>query len=230
MKIIPFAAGLFAIAAASSAAGSDGGNILKSQCAECHALASPVKTDLDRIWTRKGPDLSYAGAKFNKPWLVKWLQDPERIRPAGEFYEKHIKQGEKNDVVDPATLKPHLKLPADDAQAVADELMKLNDPAGLVEKGAFKGQAVAATMGEMFFNKLRGCGACHQAKAGVGGASGPELYTAGARLQPDYVYTYIKNPQKFDPHVWMPTLPLSEPDLQRLTGYIVQLGQSAEAK
>jgi mono/diheme cytochrome c family protein len=212
------------------AAAADGAGILKAQCAECHALTQPEHQDLDHIWTRKGPDLFYAGIKFNKPWLTAWLQNPQRIRPAGEFYERHIKRGDKNDVVDESTLTPHVKLSAQDASAVADELMKLTGPPNLVEKGAFKGAPVSKTMGEMFFGKLRGCGACHQAKPGTGGFSGPELYDAGARLQPDYIYAYIKDPQKIDPHVWMPTLPLSEADLQRLTGYLVQLGTEGEAK
>jgi mono/diheme cytochrome c family protein len=82
-------------------------------------------------------------------------------------------------------------------------------------------------MGAMFFGKLRGCSACHQNALGKGGLSGPELYTASQRLQPDYVYSYIKNPQAIDPHVWMPALGLPEPDLQRLTGYIMQLKAEA---
>lgn len=174
----------------------------------------------------EGPDLYYAGSKFNKPWLVKWLQDPARIRPAGEFYTKHIKGSDKEDVVDESTLTPHVKLSKADAEAVADALMALTGPADLVTKGAFKGDKVSMSMGAMFFNKLRGCAACHQAKPGTGGSSGPELYTAGERLQPDYIYSYIKNPQAIDPHIWMPTLNLAEPDLQRLTGYILQLSAS----
>jgi hypothetical protein len=75
----------------------------------------------------------------------------------------------------------------------------------------------------MFFGKLRGCSACHSIKPGDGGASGPELGTAGERLQPDYILSYIKDPQKFDPKVWMPKQELSEQDLQRLTGYLVQM-------
>src|SRR3546814_11919710 len=78
----------------------------------------------------------------------------------------------------------------------------------------------------MFFNKLRGCSACHQSKPDVGGRSGPELYTAAARLQPDYIYSYMKHPQQIDPLVWMPDLSLSEPDAQRLTGYIMMLGET----
>lgn len=227
MKLQIFAAlCLGLIAAPSTALASNGADILKSQCINCHATAKSEKPGLDHIWERKGPDLYYAGSKFNKPWLVKWLQDPVRIRPAGEFYKKHIKPGDKEDVVDESTLTPHMKLSKADAEAVADALMALTGPAGLVNKGAFKNEKVNMSMGGMFFNKLRGCGACHMAKPGTGGLSGPELYTAGDRLQADYVYSYIKDPQKFDPHVWMPTLNLAEPDLQRLTGYILQLSAS----
>lgn len=202
----------------------DGGSdLLKSQCASCHALDKPEDASLDRLWTRKGPDLYFAGSKFNKPWLFQWLQNPVRIRQAGEFYRQHVKGSDKEDVVDEATLTPHPRLAKPEAEAAASALMALAGPPGLVEKNAFKGEKVSATMGAMFFGKLRGCGACHSAKPGSGGASGPELYTAGERLQADYLYSYIKNPQKFDPHIWMPTLNLAEPDLQRLTGYIVQL-------
>lgn len=224
MKLHIFAALSFGLIAAPAVAlAGNGADILKSQCISCHATVKPEKPGLDHIWERKGPDLYYAGSKFNKPWLVKWLQDPVRIRPAGEFYRKHVKPGDKEDVVDESTLTPHMKLSKADAEAVADALMALTGPAGLVNKGAFKGEKVSMTMGGMFFNKLRGCGACHMAKAGTGGLSGPELYTGGERLQADYIYSYIKDPQKFDPGVWMPTLNLAEPDLQRLTGYILQL-------
>lgn len=205
------------------AAENAGAGILKSQCVSCHAIAKPESTGLDRLWERKGPDLYYAGSKFNKPWLEKWLRDPSRIRPAGELYAKHVKGGDKEDVVDETTLVPHMKLSKADAAAAAQELMALTAPPDLVTKGAFKGEKVSMSMGGMFFGKLRGCGACHMAKPGTGGSSGSELYTAGERLQGDYIYSYIKNPQKFDPHIWMPTLNLAEPDLQRLTGYILQL-------
>ncbi|HEY9546256.1 MAG TPA: hypothetical protein VIR56_09610 [Solimonas sp.] len=203
-----------------------GDDILEAQCASCHALTKPANFDLDRLWKRQGPDLYYAGSKFNRPWLEQWLQNPTRIRPAGVFYTKHVKPGEKEDVIDEASLQPHLKLSAADAASAADALMKLKAPEDLIAKDAFKGGKVSATMGAMFFNKLRGCSACHQSKPDVGGRSGPELYTAAARLQPDYIYSYMKHPQQIDPLVWMPDLSLSEPDAQRLTGYILMLGET----
>src|SRR3546814_5439725 len=78
--------------------------------------------------------------------------------------------------------------------------------------------AANMTMGKLAFGKLRGCVACHQDVQGQGGLSGSQLYDAGQRLRPDYVLTYTKDPQKFDPHVWMQTLTLPEHDLQRMTG------------
>jgi mono/diheme cytochrome c family protein len=205
------------------AGAADGGSMLKSQCAQCHALAKPEKPTLQRLWERKGPDLWYAGVKFQKKWLVAWLQNPVRIRPAGVFYFKHVKPSEKEDSIDPASLTEHPKLSKEDSEAVATALMALERPAGLVDKDVFKGQKVPVAMGAMFFGKLRGCAACHSIKPGDGGDSGPELGSAGERLQADFILSYIKDPQKFDPKIWMPKQELSEQDLQRLTGYLVQM-------
>ncbi|MXS84405.1 cytochrome c [Nitrosomonas sp. HPC101] len=208
----------------------DGSAILQSQCASCHALTQPEKVTLDHIWERKGPDLYYAGVKFNKPWLVKWLQDPVRIRPSGVFYRTHIKKGEKADVVDESTLIDHMKLTQADAEAAADALMALTGPEGLIETGKFDKDKKASPMAKMLFVKLRGCSACHSTGDGKGGLSGPELQTAGERLQPDFIYSYTKDPQKIDKGVWMPKLAISEQDLQNLTSYIVQLSGKKEAK
>jgi len=48
---------------------------MQTQCAQCHALKAPAPAELtiDRLWQRKGPDLYYAGSKYNEAWLVKWL-------------------------------------------------------------------------------------------------------------------------------------------------------------
>src|SRR3546814_7739389 len=97
---------------------------------------------------------------------------------------------------------------------------------GLVPEGAYKTEAANMTMGKLAFGKLRGWVACHQDAQGQGGLSGPQLYDAGQRLRPDYVLTYTKDPQKFDPHVWMPTLTLSEHDLQRLDRKSTRLNSS----
>lgn len=218
---------LLAAVAAAFAAGAHaapGADLLKQQCVACHAVAKPDKQDLAHIWDRKGPDLHYAGDKFNREWLVAWLQNPVAIRAGGVMYSKVVKgSADKSaDTIDAAQVQPHLKLSAADAAAAADALMALKTP-GLVEKGAFKNEPPNKMMAAMLFNKLRGCTSCHSAKPGGAPQSGPELYDAGERLQPDYVVSYIRDPQKIDPHVWMPKLGLTEADVQKLASYIATL-------
>lgn len=197
---------------------------LTTQCAACHTLTKPANATIDHLWTRKGPDLWYAGDKFNRDWLVAWLQNPTIIRPGGVLWFKHAKAGDPRDTIDTTAVEKHLKVDAAAAGRLADALLLLKSD-GLAPEGAYKPEAANMTMGKLAFSKLRGCVACHQDAQGQGGLSGPELYDAGKRLRPDYVIAYTKNPQLFDPHVWMPTSTLSEPDLQRLTGYITSLGK-----
>lgn len=217
-------------AVASPAFAANGAELLKNQCIACHAVSKPASFSKERLLERKGPDLYYAGAKFNRDWLVGWLQNPTVLRTGGAMFIHAVKPGEAGapDVMDPSKVAAHPKLSAEDATAAADALMALRDDS-LVAKGAFKGEALNASMAALLFNKLRGCASCHSAKPGVGGQSGPELYSAGDRLQPDFVVEYIRNPQKFDPHVWMPKLDLNDADVQKLSGYLTTLKQKGTA-
>ena len=133
--------------------------------------------------------------------------------------------GPDHDVSDPSKITPHPKLDKAAAETAAAALMQLKAPANLLPPGTFKGDTAGARMGKLSFNKLRGCVACHQDEDGKGGLSGPELTDAGARLQPDFIAAYTADPQRFDPHIWMPTLTLKDQDIQRLTAYLSQLGR-----
>jgi mono/diheme cytochrome c family protein len=209
-----------------SAAGAQGGADLKGQCGSCHALEKPANPTVDRLWQRKGPDLWYAGDKFQRPWLVQWLQKPTVIRPGGVFWHDHVKPGEPRDTLDTAAVPKHMAVDAATAEKLADQLLALKS--GLVPSDAFKASGPPGMMAKLAFGKLRGCSSCHQDAPGRGGLSAPELYDAGRRLQPNYVYAYTKDPQMFDRYIWMPRFELSELDLQRLTAYIASLGKEAQ--
>lgn len=196
---------------------------IPSSCASCHALTKPENPTVERLWTRKGPDLWYAGDKFNREWLVDWLQSPTTIRPGGVEWFKHAKHGDPHDTIDTDAIEKHPAVDAASAPKVADALLQLKS--GLVTEGEYNPEGVNLTMGKMGFGKLRGCVSCHQDKAGNGGVSGPQMYDAGKRLKPDYVLAYTRDPQQFDRYIWMPKLTLSDQDLQRLTGYIASLGK-----
>ncbi len=211
-----------------AALAADGMALLQKDCVTCHNLEGPAPQTLKALWDRKGPDLFYAGNKYRREWLVEWLQNPKRIRPAGEFYGKHIKPGAKSDEIDTATLEDHVKLSAEDAPAVVDELMKLKPHDDLIAKEKIEPGSILKVMGEMNFDKFQGCMACHLIEPGYGGLSGPEVYTAAKRLQPEFIASFIRNPQAWEPKTWMPNKHVSDSSIQKLVQYLEVLGKESD--
>ncbi|MCK5122096.1 MAG: c-type cytochrome [Methylococcales bacterium] len=204
---------------------STGKDILDKQCISCHAITQQTPQSLKALWERKGPDLSSAGIKYKAEWLKVWLQNPSRIRLAGMFYGNHIKLGKKLDEVDQASLVKHPQLSSEDASQVSEELMTLKQNQVLVTAGDYKPGTISMTLGDMMFDKFKGCLACHQIEPGYGGISGSEMYTAGSRLQEDYLISFMRNPQAWDPKTIMPNKHLKEIDLQKLVHYLRALAK-----
>ncbi len=211
-----------------AAAAADGMAILQKDCASCHNLKGPAPQTLQALWDRKGPDLFYAGNKYRPEWLVEWLQKPQRIRPAGEFYRDHIKPGPKGDVIDTSTLTDHVALGKDDAAAVTAELMKLKPHDDLIAREHIEPGTIIKQMGEMNFDKFQGCMTCHLIEPDYGGLSGPEVYTAAKRLQPEYMASFIRDPQAWDPKTWMPNKHVSDSSIQKLVRYLEVLGKETD--
>jgi mono/diheme cytochrome c family protein len=211
--------------AVQAAAGED---ILKSQCSSCHNLIGPAPTTLKELWERKGPDLFYAGNKYKTEWMKAWLQKPTRIRPAGMFYADHVKPGANGDEIDTASLITHPSLSVADAEEVTEALMQRKALSNLIHPGEYKTGAISKSMGELMFDKFRGCLACHEIEPGYGGLSGPEVYTAGSRLQEDYLISYMRDPQAWDPKIFMPNRHLTDADLQKFVHYFHVLSEEAK--
>jgi cytochrome c2 len=201
------------------------GALLNDQCTGCHNLTGPAPKTLAALWTRKGPDLFYAGNKYKQDWLVEWLQAPKRIRPAGMFYADHIKTTPDGDVVDKATLTEHPRLQPAQAKVIAAHLMTLKAKTALITVGDYIPGSISPSMGEMMFDKFRGCLACHEIEPGYGGASGPEVYSVAKRLQEDYLISFMRNPPAWDPKTFMPNKQLKEQDLQKLVHYFRALSE-----
>lgn len=227
----PLAAAVCAVVLvfSSVAAKADSGeDILSQQCSGCHNLTGPAPTTLKDLWARKGPDLFYAGNKYKAGWMKEWLQKPARIRPAGEFYANHVKDGPKGDEIDASTLTTHPSLSAKDAEEVTEALMKRKALGNLIKPGEYKPGTISKSMGEMMFDKFRGCLACHEIEPGYGGLSGPEVYTAAKRLQDDYMISYMRNPQAWDPKIFMPNRHLTDADLQKFVHYFHVLSEEVK--
>lgn len=222
MKYLLLLSGLLV---ASSTFAANGKEILNTQCASCHDLKGPAAQTVEALWQRKGPDLFYAGSKYKRGWLEKWLVKPRRLRPAGFHAIKHIKPGDKRDMVDTKTLKTHLALSASDAKAVTGALMALKAPTELVKAGDFKGGSISASFGEMVFDKFNGCMACHEIEPKFGGLSGPEVYTAAKRYQEDYLVSFISKPQAWNPKNPMPNKHIADANIQKIVQYLIALAK-----
>jgi len=216
---------LFVLSIAGIASADEGLEILQKRCVGCHDIKGPAAQSVQELWQRKGPDLFYAGSKYNSEWLEKWLVTPRRIRPAGYHAIQHIQQGKKRDMIDTTTLRPHQGLSASEAEEVTKTLMTLKASAEIMSTAVFKGGNISASFGEMVFEKFNGCVACHEIEPGYGGLSGPEVYTAAKRYQADYLVSFISDPQLWNPKTPMPNKHVAAPNIQKIVQYLQVLAK-----
>ncbi len=181
-----------------------------SKCNDCHYTQGPAKEKsiADQL-AKKGPELWYAGSKFQKDWLGKWLADPKPIRPL-----KYNSLADENP-------GDHPKLAGADAAAVNEFLMSLTSDE--VKAGSIKPKK--NPKGRLIFKKKMPCGGCHKyvdRKKVAGGLSGPSLEGAGTRLNPDWIYAYLANPKVFKPVKMMPVFAgvLSSRDIKNVAAYV----------
>ena len=86
--------------------------VKEKQCDTCHRFS---KNETEK----SAPDLFFAGDKFQKKWLEKFLRQPEPIRLAGHTRDPGFLKGT------PQYTGPHPALSLKEAQQMTDHLMSL---------------------------------------------------------------------------------------------------------
>ncbi len=204
----------------------DGAAIVAQKCVSCHNVTGPAPATFKAMLELKAPDLFYAGSKFKKEWLVEWLQHPTLIRPSGVMFLNNIVVEDGRNRIKRDAVKPcPASLAPEEATAVADYLMTLTDATmkvGVISPKEKLRRSKATTL----FTKRYPCNGCHTVKIRhreAGGVSGPDLREAGRRLNPDWIYAQIEDPQHWNPMTWMPTSPMSKKDRVLLTLFIAAM-------
>ncbi len=215
-------AGTLLFGLASANATSAEAQFVEKNCATCHALTQPKKETLQDYMSKKGPDLYYAGNKYRESWLVKWLQNPQRVRPGGMFFANHTEVTDEGDVIKKSSLPDpvHVKLSKERAQDIAAYLMTLTAKKDLLAQENYTPKKISKRMGAMNFSKFKGCSSCHRDRPDFGGVSGPELYTAAERLQANFLASYIRNPQAWESKSLMPNRHLPDKEVFKLVDYL----------
>lgn len=201
-------------------------------CAGCHRLTPPRSEErtLERYADRKGPDLFYAGSKFRPEWLRTWLARPTPIRPAGLHPAERTRTTPAGDALADAQPPAHPPVPAARVDAVVKALGSLAWGSDLLAKGPAARTPVPRPLAELNFVKFKGCGSCHRTAKTAPAVSGPDVHDAFDRLRPEFLASYIANPQAWDPVAPMPGYGLEPPEVGKLVEYLRLLSEDDDAK
>ncbi len=187
--------------------------IIQNQCSTCHKFEGKPESKFNL----KGPDLMWAGNKYQRPWLIRWLTGKEE-----NLYPK----GYRWDISQEQIQHPALSL--SDANIVADYFIQHNqDPRikkSFVDLSTFTERE--SQFGADIFRSFS-CLGCHQIKEDgkkIGGPISANLYDAGNRYNLDWWSRFAENPQDFTPHSGEYLADLSMLGARYIIGYLMTLG------
>lgn len=207
-----------------AAGGVEGEHLFAARCRGCHGIEPAGEQDVLELDKRGAPVLSFAGTRFKAAWLTAWLMAPTRLRPAGYLPYRYVVPTAAGDRVDETRLPGHPALGAEEAKAVAAYLGSLQrdlNPYPMAPPNS-------SIRAQVHFSKLLPCGGCHQARPGEGGISGPELYSAAARLNPEWMSAYLSDPRYWQVGL-MPRVDMRSSQLAAIVEYLTQAVPSAAA-
>jgi mono/diheme cytochrome c family protein len=187
---------LLVLTASSRAAAQEADALYEQKCLACHAITPTKKVAIKERTAIKGPPLWFAASKFKADWLEAWLAAPEPIYSVKwGTLEKGASDHPAVDAAEAKQLTQYLMTLAD-AQVRADATPPL--PRSRGQRLSMLGRTAE------LFEKQQGCYACHRylnkRRVELGGFSGPSLVKASQRLQPDWVYAFLKDPRRYYPN------------------------------
>ncbi|MDX2250856.1 MAG: c-type cytochrome [Nitrospira sp.] len=188
-------------------------DIVQQTCAQCHRLEGKA----DSRFNLRAPDLIWAGSKYQRPWLIRWLTGKE-----APLYAK----GYRWDLTDVPSKHPMVT--ESEANAIADYFAEHNkDPR--VTVGAFDLSKV--TKFEVAFGakayKAHACLGCHTVEENeklIGGQQSAALQKSGQRYDKDWLFRFGLNPQDFVPHSGEFLADATEPQLRAVIGFLMVQG------
>lgn len=180
------------------------GNMLYTalKCGECHKTPSRGENI--------PPGLEFAGNKYQRDWLVEYLQDPYRVR----WQNKNER---------PVIRMPDFDLTLQEARNLTAYLMNnTEDHRFPVHDFDWTESDSDMVLSGKSLVSQYGCVGCH--KIGSEGQNiGPELTHVGSKLQENYLFHLIKHPQQVIPETPMKDFQLDDFDAEDIVSYLRQL-------
>jgi mono/diheme cytochrome c family protein len=188
-------------------------DIIQQTCVQCHRLEGQP----DSRFKLHAPDLMWAGSKYQRSWLIRWLTGQEApLYAKGYMWDlTHVPS-------------KHPMVTESEANALADYFAEHNkDPR--VTVGAFDLSKVTkfdATFGGIAY-KAHACLGCHTIEENgklIGGPQSAALQNAGQRYNADWLFRFGQNPQDFTPHSGEFLADATEPQLRAVIGFLMVQG------
>ena len=176
--------------------------IEKSGCYGCHLI------EKYKDWPRVGPDLTHLAAKTTQDWAYRWIKDPKSFRH-NTWMPSFFNQSNTSDEVSQ-------KRTDQEIHAIVHYLFKNSvdfKSDGLPKGGDVKkGEELVASLG---------CFGCHDIKPqktprgvvtrqALHREHGPNLVGLGTKTTPQWLYNWLKDPNRYHPGTRMPNLRLSD--------------------
>lgn len=172
-------------------------------CTGCHEIKG--FQDFGKV----GPSLLHVQSKLQQDWIIRWLQDPKEFRPSTRmpriFHLENTsdpESREKNNVM---------------IAGIATYLMENSEPRSL-ETPPLKGDP---EIGKRLVEEL-GCLGCHTVGSLAANDFGPELTGLGSKVKPDWLFTWLKDPQHYAAGTRMPNLRLSDEEAAHITSFLLE--------
>lgn len=173
-------------------------------CVGCHKVKN-----LEGL-TKAGPELYKVKGKLQKEFVLKWVWNPTAYNPAAKM-PAFFQQTNNSDPDTMAKNKAELNAIVD---YIFDKSEDYHPPYGA------PGGSVSA--GKKLFKEV-GCLACHGINdvTSMHADFAPDLSSVGSKLTSSFIYSWVKNPQHFNPDTRMPSLRLSDKEAADITAYLM---------
>jgi mono/diheme cytochrome c family protein len=179
--------------------------LMESGCFGCHEIKN--FQNLPKI----GPDLNELTKKVKPEWIFRWVRNPKDYTPH--------------------TRMPNFRFTDEQAEAVTAYLVSVSRESSYrptSPPGSYKGGV--ATRGKETFETV-GCKGCHvvgedtrmRAERGTSYDIAPELTWVGGKVDPDWLFDWIRNPRHYHPNTRMPSLRLTDTEARDIVAYLSSL-------
>lgn len=162
---------------------------LSQNCQACHTLKG-----LRRPAFKMAPGLSGEGSRVQEAWLRSYLKKPHPVRPFGF-------------IPGTGSRMPDFQLQPGEIEELVRYLMAQKTPQPAIDFAWTRLSAFAMAKAKKLLEEKLSCLGCHKL-GNRGGRVGPDLSSLSRRLQPEYVYRIVMDPQRTEPRTVMPRVPM----------------------